>query len=139
MTDFDCGCKIVSNSVKFNERVYNSFKICKEEVMVFNHHYNFLNLCGNCGKKAKTFNDIEKRKMELTRKQLDVIVSLKEDKEEFYEEYKEQFRNMTDEQIEHHIGLEKIRNVIEGFNKEHGIDRIRHLVKEIKKEKNKFT
>ena len=56
---------------------------------------------------------------------------------EYEEEYKEQFRNMTDEQIEYHIGLEKVRNVIEGFDENYGIDKIRNIVKEIKKEKEK--
>ena len=31
--------------------------------------------------------------------------------EEYEEEYKEQFRNMTGEQIEQHIGLEKVRHI----------------------------
>ena len=53
---------------------------------------------------------------------------------EYEKEYKEQFRNMTDEQIEIHIGLEKVRNVIEGFDENYGIDKIRKLVKEIKQE-----
>ena len=54
---------------------------------------------------------------------------------EYREEYKQQFRNMTNEQIEHHIGLEKVRNVIEGFDKDFGIDEIRKLVEEVKNEK----
>ena len=54
---------------------------------------------------------------------------------EYEKEYKEQFRNMTDKQIEQHIGLEKVRNVIEGFDENYGIDKIRKLVKEIKQEK----
>ena len=45
------------------------------------------------------------------------------------------FRNMTDEQIERHIGLEKVRNVMDGLDKNYGIDKIRELIKEIKKEK----
>ena len=51
------------------------------------------------------------------------------------EEFKQQFRNMSDEQIEYHIGLEKVRNVIEGFDREHGISEIRKLIEEIKNEK----
>ena len=54
---------------------------------------------------------------------------------DYKEEYKEQFRNMTDEQIEQHIGLEKVRNVMEGFDVNYGIDKIRKIVEEIKKEK----
>ena len=48
---------------------------------------------------------------------------------DYKEEYKQQFRNMTDEEIEKHIGLEKVRNVIEGFDKEHGISEIRKLIR----------
>lgn len=50
------------------------------------------------------------------------------------EEYKEQFRNMTPEQIENHIGLEKVRNVMDGLPAEHGIKRIRKLIEQIQKE-----
>jgi len=42
---------------------------------------------------------------------------------------------MADEQIERHIGLEKVRNVIESLDKNYGIEKIRKLIKEIKKEK----
>ena len=51
----------------------------------------------------------------------------------YEEEYKEQFKNMTDEQIEQHIGLERLRNIMEGYPKDYGIKQIRKLVKEIKK------
>lgn len=44
------------------------------------------------------------------------------------EEYKRQFRNMTEEQIESHIGLEKVSNVIEGFDRDFGTHEIRKLV-----------
>ena len=33
-------------------------------------------------------------------------------KQEYEREYKEQFGNMTDKQIEQHIGLEKVRNTV---------------------------
>ena len=55
----------------------------------------------------------------------------------YEKEYKEQFRNMTPEQIEFHIGLEKVRNVMEGFPKNHGIENIRKLIKEVQEEKEK--
>ena len=56
---------------------------------------------------------------------------------EFDEEYKEQFRYMTPEQIETHIGLEKVRNVMDGLAVNHGIDRIRKLIKKIQDEESK--
>ena len=58
-----------------------------------------------------------------------------EEKDDFDDEYKEQFKNMTDEQIEHHIGLEKVRNVMEGYDREHGIDKIRKMISNMKKTK----
>ena len=53
----------------------------------------------------------------------------------YEKEYKEQFKNMTPEQIEFHIGLEKVRNVMEGYPKNHGIEHIRKLIKEVQEEK----
>ena len=53
---------------------------------------------------------------------------------EYEEEYKEQFRHMTDEQIEKHIGLERLRNIMEGYPKDYGIEQIRKLVKELREE-----
>ena len=52
----------------------------------------------------------------------------------FDEGYQEQFRNMTSEQIETHIGLEKVRNVMDGLPAEHGIKRIRKLIEQIQKQ-----
>ena len=52
----------------------------------------------------------------------------------FDEGYKEQFRNMTSEQIETHIGLEKVRNVMDGLPAEHGIKRIGKLIEQIQKQ-----
>ena len=57
-----------------------------------------------------------------------------EDEEEYDEEYKEQFRNMTDEEVEKHIGLEKVRNVMEGYDREHGIAKIRRMIEEVRNE-----
>ena len=58
--------------------------------------------------------------------------------EQYEEECKEQFRNMTynvtDEQTGQHIGLEKVRNIVEGVDENYGIDTIRKLVEKIKKE-----
>ena len=52
----------------------------------------------------------------------------------FDKEYVEQFRNMTPEQIENHIGLEKVRNVMDGLPAEHGIERKRKLIKKVQEE-----
>ena len=57
-----------------------------------------------------------------------------EEEKDFDEEYKEQFRQMTDEKIERHIGLERVRNVMEGFDREHGLEKIRRMIEKIKNE-----
>lgn len=41
---------------------------------------------------------------------------------------------MTPEQIENRIGLEKVRNVMDGLPPEHGIKRIRKLIEETKEQ-----
>ena len=55
----------------------------------------------------------------------------------FDKEYVEQFREMTPEQIENHIGLEKVRNVMEGYPVDFGIAKIRQLIKKVKEEQEK--
>ena len=62
--------------------------------------------------------------MEMETPRMEMFMNFEdEDEEEYDEEYKEQFRKMTDEEIERHIALEQVRNVMEGFDKEHGIDK----------------
>ena len=41
---------------------------------------------------------------------------------EHQEEYEQQFREMTEEEIKIHIGLEKVRNIIEEFPEDYGIE-----------------
>ena len=41
---------------------------------------------------------------------------------------------MTDEEIERHIGLERVRHVMEGYDREHGIDKIRRMIEEVRNE-----
>ena len=53
---------------------------------------------------------------------------------EYEEEYKQQFREMTAEEIAFHIGLEKVRNVMQGFPEDFGIKQIRRLIKEVQEE-----
>jgi hypothetical protein len=69
---------------------------------------------------------VENKLLEMEKQRMEMFMNYEDEEEEtFDEEYKEQFRQMTDEEIERHTGLEKVRNVMEGYNKEHGIDKIR--------------
>ena len=78
---------------------------------------------------------MENKLLEIEKQRMEMFMNFEdEDEEEYDEEYKEQFRQMTDEEIERHIGLEKVRNVMEGFDREHGIDKIRRMIEEIKNE-----
>ena len=73
--------------------------------------------------------------MEMEKQRMEMFVNYEgEEEDEYDEEYKEQFRKMTDEEIERHVGLERVRNVMEGFDREHGIDKIRRMIEEIKNE-----
>ena len=73
--------------------------------------------------------NMETKLMEMEKQQMEMFMNYpEEDDDDFDEEYKEQFRNMTDEEVERHIGLERVRNVMEGYDREHGIDKIRSIV-----------
>ena len=95
---------------------------------------------GKCGKKHMKFQQMENKLLEMEKQRMGMFMDFEdEDGEEYDEEYKEQeqFRKMTDEEIERHIGLEKVRNVIEGFDREHGIDKIRRMIQEVRNEDKK--
>ena len=73
--------------------------------------------------------------MAMEKQRMDMFMNYEdEDEEEYDEEYKEQSRKMTDEEIERHIGLEQVRNVMEGYDREHGIDKIRRMIEEVRTE-----
>ena len=98
----------------------------------------FVNVCGKCGKKQMKFQYMENKLMEMEKQRMEMFMNFEdEDNEDFDKEYKEQFRKMTDEEIERHIGLERVRNVIEGYDKEHGIDKIRRMIEEVRNEDKK--
>ena len=128
MTKFECGCRIMTDIITLNERGQPTWQHMLKT---------FVNICGKCGMKQIKFQYMENKLMEKEEQRMEMFFQTDDDDEEDYdeEEYKEQFRNMTDEEIERHIGLERVRNVMEGFEREHGIDKIRRIVKEIKDEK----
>ena len=73
--------------------------------------------------------------MEMEKQRMEMFMNYEDEEEDDCdEEYNEQFRKMADEEIERHIGLEKVRNVMEGFDREHGIEKIRRMIEEIKNE-----
>ena len=128
MTKFDCGCRIMSECINLNSADYkkpNWGHLLKT----------FVNVCGKCGKKQMKFQQMENKLLEMEKQRMEMFMNYEDEEEDEYdEEYKEQFRQMTDEEIERHIGLEKVRNVMEGFDREHGIDKIRRMIEEIKNE-----
>ena len=95
----------------------------------------FVNVCGKCYKKQIKFQYMENKLMEMEKQRMEMFMNYEdEEQDEYDEEYKEQFRQMTDEEIERHIGLERVRNVMEGFDREHGIDKIRRMIEEVRNE-----
>ena len=95
----------------------------------------FVNVCGKCGKKQMKFQHMENKLVEMEKQRMEMLMNFEdEDEKEYDEEYKEQFRKTTDEEIERHIGLEQVRNVMEGYDREHGIDKIRRMIEEVRNE-----
>ena len=131
MTKFDCGCPIMCECINLSSGDYKK----PNQSYLLN---TFVNVCGKCSKKQMKFQYMENKLLELEKQRMEMFMNFEDDDEEEYDEaYKEQFRKMTDEEIERHIGLEKVRNVMEGFDKEHGIDKIRRMTEEIKNEDKK--
>ena len=128
MTKFDCGCRIMSDIINLNS---GDFKTPNWGYLL----KTFVNVCGKCSKKQMKFQYMEHKLMEMEKQRMEMFMNYEnEEEDDFDEEYKEQFRQMTDEEIERHIGLDRVRNVMEGYDREHGIDKIRRMIEEIKKE-----
>ena len=128
MTKFDCGCRIMSECITLNNG--------DDKNPSWNYLLKtFVNVCGKCGKKQMKFQQMENKLLEMEKQRVEMFLDYEDEEEDEYdEEYKEQFRQMTDEEIERHIGLEKVRNVMEGFDREHGIDKIRRMIQEVRNE-----
>ena len=126
MTKFDCGCRIMTDVITLNGRNQPMWNYLLKT---------FVNVCGKCSKKQMKFQYMENKIMEMEKQRMDMFLENEDEEEDdFDEEYKEQFRHMTDEEIERHIGLERVRSVMEGFDREHGIEKIRRMIEEIKSE-----
>lgn len=71
MTSMSCGCKIITGDISFDKRIdiNNSFKL----FILYHKHQQYVNVCGSCENKAKLFNDIEKRKLQLAKENFKVI------------------------------------------------------------------
>ena len=129
MTEFECGCRIMSECINLNKGDYKKPNWCYLLKT-------FVNVCGKCGKKQMKFQHTENKLLEMEKQRKEWFMNFEDndDDEEYDHEYKEQFRNMTDEEIERHIGLERVRNVMEGYDREHGIDKIRRMIEEVRNE-----
>ena len=128
MIKFDRGCRMMTECIDLNS---NADKKPHWGYML----KTFVNVCGKCGKKQMKFQHMENKLMEMEKQRIEMFMNYEdEDEEEYDEEFKEQFRKMTDEEIERHIGLEQVRNVMEGYDREHGIDKIRRMIEEVRNE-----
>ena len=129
MTEFECGCRIISDVINLNKN--------KDSNIYWGYTLKtFANVCGNCSKKQMKFQHTENKLITMEKQRMKWFLNFEDedDEDDYEDEYKEQFRNMTDEEIERHIGLERVRNVMEGYDKEHGIKKIRRIVKEVRDE-----
>ena len=106
MTKFDCGCRIIADVITLNDRNQPNWNYLLKT---------FVNVCGKCYKKQTKFQYMENKLMEMEKQRMEMFMNYEDEEEDEYdEEYKEQFRQMKDEEIERHIGLEKVRNVYNG-------------------------
>ena len=75
MSEMNCGCKICSDSIRFTKEVYTkSGLILLPKTINLKHEYQqYVDVCDNCGRKARLFNEIEKTKLDLAKEQFKVL------------------------------------------------------------------
>ena len=88
MTKFNCGCRM-SDIINLNN---GDFKKPSWNYLL----KTFVNVCGKRSKKQMKFQYMENKSMEMEKQRMDMFMNYEDEGEDnFYEECKEQFRQMT--------------------------------------------
>jgi len=79
MTEFDCGCRIMTDIINMNSGDFNK------------HSWNYLlktfvNVCGKCGKKQMNFQYMENKLMEMEKQRMEMFMNFEDEEEEEVEE-----------------------------------------------------
>ena len=73
MTTLKCGCKITGNNLDFEKEVKNDRGLIEKIHRMSYYHKHYINICGECEKKANIFNDMEKKKIDIEKEQFKII------------------------------------------------------------------
>lgn len=73
MTSMNCGCQIITDSIRFQKRVFNENGLILHIINQSHKYQQYVDVCGNCGRKARLFNDIEKSKLDLAKEQFKIL------------------------------------------------------------------
>ena len=73
MTTLKCGCNNTGNNLDFEKEVKNGRGLIEEIHRMSYYHKRYINICGECEKKASIFNDMEKKKIDIEKEQFKII------------------------------------------------------------------
>ena len=73
MTTLKCGCKITGHNLDFEKEVKNDRGLIEKIHRMSYYHKHYINICGECEKKANIFNDMEKKKIDIEKEQFVLI------------------------------------------------------------------
>ena len=69
----NCSCQIITDTIRFEKRVYDNNGMILHIINLSHKYQQYVDVCGNCGRKAKLFNDIEKSKLDLAKEQFKIL------------------------------------------------------------------
>ena len=72
MSKLQCGCSMIGDKIAFKKEIHDDRGILKDIFCFYHEYKQYVNVCGSCENKAKLFNDIEKRKLQLAKEQFKI-------------------------------------------------------------------
>ena len=73
MTSMNCGCKIICDRITFEKETRDERGILISRFKVVHQYQQYVDVCGQCSRKEKLFNKIDKEKLKLAKEQFKII------------------------------------------------------------------
>ena len=67
-----CGCKMISDTITFSKHIISDERSFNH-IELLHKYQQYVNVCGECGNKAKHFNNFEKVKLNIAKEQFKVL------------------------------------------------------------------
>ena len=73
MTTLKCSCKITNHIMEFENEVQHDRGLIEQKHRISYYYKHYINICGNCRRKAIIFNDLEETKLNIEKQQFKLI------------------------------------------------------------------